>query len=117
LRLDRLDALDDVLGRAAEPRLLLDAVGQGRDPRGRARRAPRAAVLIGIAHEPERREPLVALIMRGLDAALGLLRSVGQVEASTPDHVLAQLLLTAVLGTGIAVGLDDVVEDLLAIEG
>src|SRR2546422_9182978 len=60
LRLDGLDPLDDVRRRAAEPGLLLDAVGERRHARGRARRAPRAAVLVRVAHEAERREPLVA---------------------------------------------------------
>src|SRR5580765_2919336 len=70
--LDGLDAFDHVLRRAAEPGLLLDAVGQRRDARGRARRAPRAALLVGVAHESEWREPFVALVVRGLDAARGL---------------------------------------------
>src|SRR6185369_7510742 len=65
-RLDRLDAVDDVLRRAAEPGLLLHALRERRDFRGRAGRAPGAALLVGIAHETERREPLVALIMRRL---------------------------------------------------
>src|SRR6059036_3659201 len=68
LRLDRLDPFDDVRRRAAEPRLLLDAVGEIGHARGRARRAPRAALLVGVAHEAEWREPLVALVVRGLDA-------------------------------------------------
>src|SRR4026208_1986884 len=46
LRLDRLDAGDDVRGRLAEPRLLRDAVGEGRHARGRAGRAPRAPLLV-----------------------------------------------------------------------
>src|SRR5437867_4484247 len=116
LRLDRLDSVDDVRGGAAEPRLLRDAVGEIRHARGRARRAPRAAVLVGVPHEPERREPLVALVVRGLDAPLGLLGRVGKIDAGAPDHVLAELLRTAVLGAGVAVRLHDVVEDLLAVE-
>src|SRR5262245_64091694 len=66
LRGDRLDAVDHVRGRAAEPRLLLDAVGEQRRARGRARGAPRASLLVGVADEAERREPLVALVVRGL---------------------------------------------------
>src|SRR5689334_7217909 len=92
LGLDRPDPLDHVLRRTAEPRLLLDAVGERRDARGRAGRAPRAALLVGVAHEAERREPLVALVVRGLDLALGLLGRVGEIEAGAPDHVLAELL-------------------------
>src|SRR5262249_2006150 len=114
---DGLDAVDDVRGRSAEPRLLLDPVGQGGNARGRARGPPCASLLVGVAHEPEGGEPLVALVVRGLHAPLGLLLRVGQVEPGAPDHVLAQLLLLAVLRAGIAVGLDDVVEDLLAVEG
>src|SRR4029453_16863695 len=98
LGLDRLDALDDVLRRATEPRLLLDTVGQGRDARRGARRAPRAPLLVGVAHEAERREPLVALIVGGLDTPLGLLRRVGQKEAGAPDHVLTKLLRPPVFG-------------------
>src|SRR5262245_36891183 len=63
LGLDRLDPGDDVLGWTAEPGLLLDAVGQVRHARGRAGRAPGAALLVGVAHEAERREPLVALVV------------------------------------------------------
>src|SRR4030095_7525870 len=117
LGLDRLDALDDVLRRATEPRLLLDTVGQGRDTRRCARGAPRAPLLVGVADEAERGEPLVALVVGRLDAPLGLLRRVGEIEAGTPDHVLAELLVMPVLGAGIAIGLHDVVENLLAVEG
>ena len=113
---DRLDPVDHVRRRPAEPRLLLDAVGERRHARGRARRTPRAAVLVGVAHEAEGREPLVALIVRRLDTALGLLGRVGQIEPGAPDHVLAELLLTPVLRAGVAIGLHDVVEDLLAVE-
>src|SRR5438445_5627452 len=94
---DRLDPVDHVRRRPTEPRLLLDAVGERRHARGCARRTPRAAVLVGVAHEPERREPLVALIVRRLDTALGLLGRVGQIEPGAPDHVLTELLLTPVL--------------------
>src|SRR6186997_1627981 len=69
LRLDRLDALDHVLGRSAEPGLLRDTLGERGDFCGRTRRSPRAAVLVGVTHEAERREPFVALVMRRLDAA------------------------------------------------
>src|SRR2546425_11289613 len=117
LGLDRLDPLDDVRGRTAEPRLLLDPLGQRGHARGRARRAPRASVLVRVAHEAEGREPLVALVVRGLDAARGLLRGVGEVEARAPDHVLAELLVVAVLAARVAIGPDHVVEDLLAVEG
>src|SRR2546423_14839824 len=74
LGLDRLDAVDHVPGRAAEPRLLLDALRESRDLGGRTGRPPGAALLVGIAYETERREPLVAFVMRRLDLAhrLGL---------------------------------------------
>src|SRR6266850_86760 len=117
LRLDRFDSFDDVSGRPAEPRLLRDAVGEIRHARGRAGRAPGAAVLVGVAHEAERREPLVALVVRGLDAPLGLLARVGEIDAGAPDDVLAELLALAVLGARVAIRLDDVVEDLLAVQG
>src|SRR4051812_30918142 len=93
LRLDRLDAVDDLAGRAAEPRLLGDAVAQRRDLRRRPGRAPCPALLVGIAYEAERREPLVAFVVRRLDAADRLLLVARQIEAGAPDHVLAQLLL------------------------
>src|SRR3989442_6215454 len=117
LRLDGLDPLDDVRRRAAEPGLLLDAVGERRHARGRARRAPRAAVLVRVAHETERREPLVALVVRRLHAVPGLLGRVGEEEPGAPDHVLAELLPATVLGAGVAVRPHHVVEDLLAVEG
>ena len=90
-RLDRLDALDDVLRRAAEPGLLRHAVGERGDLRGRAGRAPGAALLVGVAHEAERREPLVALVMRRLDPAHRLGLDVGEIKPRAPDHVLAEL--------------------------
>src|SRR5262249_1386528 len=90
LRLDRADARDDVAERPAEPRLLLEAVGQRRNTGRGARCSPRAARLVGVAHEAEGREPLVALIVGRLDAALGFRRRVGQKEARAPDDVLAQ---------------------------
>src|SRR5256884_1794245 len=117
LRLDGLDPLDDVRRRAAEPGLLLDAVGERRHARGRARRAPRAAVLVRVAHETERREPLVALVVRRLHAVPGLLGRVGEEEPGAPDHVLAELLPATVLGARVAVRPHHVVEDLLAVEG
>src|SRR5262245_51732542 len=116
-RLDRLDPLDHVGGRAAEPRLLLDAVAQEGRPRGRPGRAPGAAVLVGVAHESERGEPLVALVVGGLHAARRLCRRVGQVEPGAPDDVLAELFGMAVAQTGRVVLAHDVVEDLLAVEG
>src|SRR5437763_16498750 len=62
-RLDRLDAVNDVLRRAAEPGFLLYAFGERRDFCGRAGRTPGAALLVGIADEPERWEPFVALVI------------------------------------------------------
>src|SRR6266404_764577 len=116
LRLDRLDALDHVRGRAAEPRLLRDTVGEVRHPRGGARRAPRAPVFVGVAHEAERREPLVPLVVRRLDTPLGFCRGVGKIDPGAPDDVLAELLALAVLRARVAIRLDDVVEDFLAVE-
>src|SRR5215831_8505648 len=89
LRLDRADAVDDVRGRAAEPRLLLDALGERRHARGRAGRAPRAPLLVRVAHEAERREPLVALVVGRLHATGRLFRPVGQIKTGAPDHVFA----------------------------
>src|SRR6266480_5840958 len=71
LGLDRLDAIDHVRWRTAEPRLLLDAVAQRGHPRGSAGRPPGATLFIGVAHEAERREPLVTLVMCGLEASNG----------------------------------------------
>src|SRR3954471_8153657 len=52
-RLDRLDAVDHLLRRPAEPCLLLYAFRERRDFCGRAGRSPGTALFIGIAHEPE----------------------------------------------------------------
>src|SRR5215510_15457450 len=108
LRRDRLDAVDHVRRRTAEPRLLLDPVGERGCARRRARRAPRAPLLVGVAHEAERREPLVALVVRRLHAALGLLGRVGEIQAGAPDDVLAELLAMTVLGARIAIRANDV---------
>src|ERR1700730_7041818 len=53
-RLDRFDAVDDLRRRAAEPRLLLHPLAQGRHRRRRARRAPGAALLVGVTHHAVR---------------------------------------------------------------
>src|SRR5215472_5936512 len=116
LCLDRFDALDHKLGRAAEPGLLLDAVLEARRARGRARGAPGAALLVGVAHEAEGREPFVALVVRGLYAPDRLFRGIGEINAGTPDHILTELLLLAMAMASVVVGADDVVEDLLAVE-
>src|SRR5262245_22069526 len=114
---DRFDAIDDLRGRAAEPGLLLDAITQRRDPRGRAGRAPGASLLVGIAYEAERREPLVAFVVRRLEPADGFLPAWREVDAGAPDHVLAELLRLAVSLAGGVIGAHDVVEDLFAVEG
>src|SRR6185436_17097699 len=75
--LEVANALDDVLGRPAQPRSLLDAVADTGNARGRARRAPRAPVGVRVAHEAEWREPLVALDVIRFHAPVGLLRLIG----------------------------------------
>src|SRR5262249_59789627 len=91
---------DHLARRAAEPGLLLHAIADRGDRRRRARRAPGAALVVGITHEAERREPLVAFVVGGLDPADRLLLAVGDVEAGAPDHVLANLLVAAMAGAG-----------------
>src|SRR6187455_1675934 len=98
LGFDRSDAINDVGRRATEPGLLLHAVTDRGNRRRRTRRAPRAALIVGIAHEAERREPLVALVMRGLDALDRLFLAAGQIQAGAPDHILAKLLGSTVPG-------------------
>src|SRR5262245_12062330 len=53
-RRDRLDAVDHLVGPAAEPGLLRNAVFERWGARGRAGRAPGPALLVGVAHEAER---------------------------------------------------------------
>src|SRR5579884_3333062 len=115
-RLDRLDPGDDLGGRAAEPGLLLHPLAQGRYARRGARRAPGAALLVGVAHEAERGEPLVAFVVRRLGPANGLLLGVGQIDPSAPAHVLAELHLAPVLVAGVVEGAHHVVEDFLAVQ-
>src|SRR4051794_41151779 len=102
--LDRLDPLDDLGGFAAEPGLLLYAFAQARDRGRRTRRAPSPALLVGVAHEAERRKPLVALVMRRFELADRLFLAVGEVDAGTPDHVLPELDRPAMLQTRIVEG-------------
>src|SRR5712691_5618749 len=116
LGLDRFDSLDDLRGRAQQPRPLLDAVLERRHARGCARRAPGTAFGVGVADEAERREPLVPLVVGGLDAAERLLRGAREVDAGAPAHILAELFLPAVPSARVAVGPDDLVEELLAVE-
>src|SRR5438045_691330 len=115
-RLDRFDAVDDLARRAAEPRLLPHPVAQGRDVRRRARGAPGAALLVGVAHKAERREPFVALVMRRFEAADRLFLAVGEVDAGAPDHVLPELPVAPVLMAGLVEGLRGGVEDLFTVQ-
>src|SRR5262245_33248629 len=115
-RLDFLDRVDDLLGGPAEPRLLLDALAQRRHARGGARRAPWPPLRVGVAHEAERREPLVALVVRGLEAGDRLLLRVGQIEAHPPAEVLAERQPSAGARGGVAVGVKDLVHEPLAVE-
>src|SRR5690348_3345308 len=115
--LDLANGLDHLGGPSHEPRLLLHALAQGRHARGRARGAPRAALLVRVAHESERSEPLVALVVRGLEAADRLLARVGEVEAHAPAEVLAEGLGPPVTGARVVVGARDLVEHLLAVQG
>src|SRR6516162_5322499 len=94
----------------------MDSVGQRGHPRRRAGRAPSPTLFVGVAHKAERRKPLVALVMRRLEAADRLLLGVGEIDARTPDHVLAKPLRTAVPGAGGMISADHVVEDLLAVQ-
>src|SRR3990170_5460017 len=112
LGLDLADGLDHLRRPAAEPRFLLDAVTERGNARWRAGRAPGAALFVGIAHEAERREPLVALVVRRLQAPHRLLLRVGQKDAHAPDEVLAELLRAAVARAGVAVGGRRLLEDL-----
>src|SRR5713226_3500555 len=84
---DRFDAVDDLRWRTAEPRLLIDAIAQRRHPCRRTGRSPGSPVLVGVTHEPEWREPLVALVMGGLDPPDRLFPAVREVNAGPPDHV------------------------------
>ena len=55
-------------------------------------RAPRPALVVRVADEAERREPLVALVVSGLDAPDGLLLRLRHVEAEAEAEILAELL-------------------------
>src|SRR5712672_561687 len=115
-RLDRFDAVDDLCRRAAEPRLLLHPLAQGRHRRGRAGRPPGTALLVGVAHKAERREPFVALVMRRLEAADRLFLGVGEIDAGAPDHVLTELCRPIVAMTRVMKCAHDVVENFLAVQ-
>src|SRR5206468_5012714 len=110
LGFDRPDAVDDLARGAAEPGFLLHAIADRGDLGGRPRGTPGAALLVGITHEAERREPLVTLVMRGLHAPDRLFLAGGEIETRAPDHVLAELLLPAVAGAGRLVRTHRVVE-------
>ena len=116
LRLDRFDARDDVFRRAAEPCLLLYAFAQARDRRRRTRRAPGAALLVGVAHKPERREPFVALVMRRFAFPDRRLLRIGEIDAGAPDHVFTELRRPIVAMTRVMKCAHDVVENFLAVQ-
>src|SRR6266481_9912261 len=112
----RLDAVDDMARRAAEPRLLRNAVAQRRHAGRRSGRAPGAPVLVGVAHEPEWRKPLEAFVVRRLEPADGFLLGVGKVYAGSPDHVFAELFAAALPFACVVIGTHDVVQNLLSVE-
>ena len=70
---------------------------------------PGAPVLVGVAHETERREPLEALAVRGLESEWLPLRCLRGTHR-LPDHVLAELLRAAVPSAGRLVGAHDIIE-------
>ena len=84
--------------------------------RRRARRAPGAPVLVGVPHEAEWREPLVALVVRRLDTTDRLLLGAGEIEAGAPDHILAELLVLADLGALRLIGAHHIVEDFFPVQ-
>src|SRR3989454_12633069 len=82
----------------------------------RARRSPGTAVLVRIAHEAERGEPLVALVVSGLDLPDRLRLGVGQIDPDTPAEILPELQCAAGPSGGIAVRVEDLIDDALAVE-
>src|SRR5206468_2243438 len=64
----------------------------------------------------ERREPFVALVVRPLEAPDRLLLSVGEVEADSPAQVLAQREPATGARGGVAVAMEDLLDDALAVE-
>src|SRR5262245_6347311 len=115
-RFEVLDLIDDETRRPAQPRTLGDAIANARHARGRARRAPGAALLVRVADEAEGREPLVALVVVRLHALDRFLDGVGEVETHAPADVLTKREATSRLrGFGL-VGAHDLVEDLLAVQ-
>src|SRR5665213_3983253 len=115
-RLDRLDAVDYLVRAAAEPGLLLYPFAQGGDADRGAGGAPGAAVLVGVADKAERREPFEALVVRRLQPADRLFLAVGEVDAGAPHHVLAELHVAAMPVASLVERLDDIVEDLFAVQ-
>src|SRR6516162_10782369 len=109
-RLDRLDAGNHLSRGSTKPGLLRNAVLQQRRAGGRARRAPDATLLVGIAHKAKRREPFKALVMRRLEPADRLFTAVGQIDAGAPDHVLAELFILASLETSCVVSANYVIK-------
>jgi hypothetical protein len=67
LCLDRADAVDHLAGGPQNQAFCCTPSRKDGISGRRARRTPGAALLVGVAHEPERREPLVALVVRRLD--------------------------------------------------
>jgi hypothetical protein len=65
-------------------------------------------LLVGVAHEGKRREPLEAFV-EGIEPADRLIA--GETDAGAPDYVRAELFFVAVLETGGVVGANDVVAD------
>src|SRR5262249_58293544 len=106
-RVELADGLDDLARWTAQPGLLLDALAQRRHARRRARRSPRAALLVRIAHEAERREPLVPLVVGRLHLPERLGFGVGQVDPDAPAEILTELQCAAGPAGGIAIAVNN----------
>src|SRR5262249_52409570 len=115
-RRDRLDAVNHLRRRSAKPGLLRNTIFQRGRARRRARRAPDAAMLVRIADEAERREPLETLVMCGLEVPHRLFAAAGQIDTGAPNHVLAQLFVATMLETGHVIGANHIVENFLPVE-
>ena len=109
--------VDDRRRRTDQPCFLTHAFFDGRHAGRCARRAPRSALLVGVAHEAEWRKPLVALVVIGTHSVDGFLQRIGQIQPGAPGQVLAGRKVASNAGRLLTELAEDLAGDQLAVHG
>src|SRR5215216_6415698 len=88
-RLELLQPPDDGCRGPDQPRLLANALFDGRHAGGGARSAPGSTLLVRVAHETKRGEPLVALVVVGAHALDAFVYLRSEIQPAAPGQGFA----------------------------